>query len=66
MSAELLKKWMEGNDKTVQDIAYVLQIHPQTVYRYLAGKPVHRGTKASLERLVSGTQQQAPPKAAAG
>jgi plasmid maintenance system antidote protein VapI len=66
MSSKLLREWMDRNDKTVQDIAYALQIHPQTVYRYLNGKAVHRSTRAALERLVNTTEQTPRVKVAQG
>lgn len=53
MSASDLKKWMEQNEQTVQDIAHALQVHPQTVYRFLQGKRVQRSTKAAIERLAA-------------
>jgi len=58
MSIAELKMWMIENDKTVNDIAYVLSIHPQTVYRFLQGKAVQRSTKAALSRLVRGETQR--------
>lgn len=49
-----LKEWMQLNGKTVVDIATALHIHPNTVYRYLHGKPVHRSTEVAIERLIEG------------
>jgi hypothetical protein len=53
---------MLRNDKTVHDIAYALRIHPQTVYRYLSGKPVQRSTKAAIERLVEPQTNSGQPR----
>jgi hypothetical protein len=53
MSASDLKNWMQQTGTNVQDIAYALQIHPNTVYRFLQGKPVQRSTKRALESLPS-------------
>lgn len=57
MSAADFKKWMERNELTVLDIAHALQIHPQTVYRFLQGKRVQRSTKAAIERLAMAQKQ---------
>ncbi len=63
MSVTEFKTWMQRTGQNVQDIAYALQIHPQTVYRFLQGKPVHRGTKTALENLV---RRPSPPRQAVG
>ena len=52
MNIKEFKRWMERSELSVIDIAYQLQIHPQTVYRFLKGKPVHKSTKVALERLA--------------
>jgi len=52
MSIAAFKQWMDNSGMTVVDIAYLLNIHPQTVYRFLKDKPVHRSTKVALERLA--------------
>ncbi len=65
MSAVEFKEWMERNGQTVQDIAHALHIHPQTVYRFLQGKPVHRSTKVAIERHISSGDQAAKAKAIA-
>lgn len=53
MSAELLKTWMDRKGLNAVDIASLLKIHPDTVERYLKGKPARRSTVAAFQRLVA-------------
>jgi predicted transcriptional regulator len=53
MNAATLDAWMKRYGWTVKDVATELQIHFNTVYRFLKGQAVHRSTEAAIERLVN-------------
>lgn len=53
MTVPELKAWMKKFGKSEVDIASILKLHPNTVIRFLKGKPAHKSTVAALERMVS-------------
>lgn len=55
MRAADLRKWMTVNDKTVLQVAVMLNVHSQTVYKFLRGDTVSPVVYAAIVHLIKDT-----------
>lgn len=56
MKAVELKRFLDAQGLTVVDVAAATKISPNTIYRFLRGLSIHRGTLFLLESYVKQTQ----------
>jgi hypothetical protein len=63
MSAADLKSWMKANRKSVLQVAVLLHVHSQTVYKFLRGHEVAPVIYAAIVNLVKSQPERAvkPP-----
>lgn len=66
MDATKLSDFLKKTGMSVTDIAAAVQVHPQTIYRFLNGGRVHRTTLAAIDLFVASKSYKPEAKAATG